>query len=130
MTSHFLRRRRFTLDGGKSSSDPPLKDRTIGSEVVVTTIRGLPSCDYFDHSHTSSLRSTDRGTVTRHNSRGFKKVHHRTFFNGCQQVHPVQEQSSWNHRSDKTTPGLAAELEGQLYHSTVKEVSVLGFKEC
>ncbi|KAI8494481.1 hypothetical protein Bbelb_277070 [Branchiostoma belcheri] len=35
-------------DGGKSSSDPPLKDRTIGSEVVVTTIRGLPSCDYFD----------------------------------------------------------------------------------
>ncbi|KAI8511232.1 hypothetical protein Bbelb_103320 [Branchiostoma belcheri] len=48
MTSHFLRRRRFTLDGGKSSSDPPLKDRTIGSEVVVTTIRGLPSCDYFD----------------------------------------------------------------------------------
>ncbi|KAI8490857.1 hypothetical protein Bbelb_312760 [Branchiostoma belcheri] len=48
MTSNFLRRRRFTLDGGKSSSDPPLKDRTIGSEVVVTTIRGLPSCDYFD----------------------------------------------------------------------------------
>ncbi|KAI8514984.1 hypothetical protein Bbelb_075750 [Branchiostoma belcheri] len=36
------------IDGGKSSSDPPLKDRTIGSEVVVTTIRGLPSCDYFD----------------------------------------------------------------------------------
>ncbi|KAI8519888.1 cellular response to endothelin [Branchiostoma belcheri] len=35
MTSHFLRRRRFTLDGGKSSSDPPLKDRTIGSEVNV-----------------------------------------------------------------------------------------------
>ncbi|KAI8491266.1 hypothetical protein Bbelb_308990 [Branchiostoma belcheri] len=36
------------IDRGKSSSDPPLKDRTIGSEVVVMTIRGLPSCDYFD----------------------------------------------------------------------------------
>ncbi|KAI8485232.1 hypothetical protein Bbelb_369790 [Branchiostoma belcheri] len=40
--------RRFALDGRKSDSDPPLKNRTIGSEVVVTTIRGLPSCDYFD----------------------------------------------------------------------------------